>query len=420
MTAKVRSRSRQTAKPTTVKVGSAVVKIYRTINRGRVLHTVSYYSAGQPRQRLNFADLATAKTEAQKIATRISNGEVEVLKLRSHDRGVYLASVEALRDTGRSMDLAAQEYATAFKILEGRGTVVEAAEFFVKHRAPGVKPGAVPELVEQFITAKKSDGVSTRYLEDCRARLRAFARDFAGTIDNITTGQLGEWLRSLTVSGRTRNNFRRLLITFFLDARNRGFLPKHLPTAAEDLTLAREASRKIILLNPQETAKLLLDAEPDILVYLGIAGFAGIRRQEVLRLSWNDVDLNEGHIQVGSDKAKTASRRLVPIQPNLRDWLSPHIRSGRAICRSTHVPSDAIEYAESLGIKWFSNMLRDSYASYRLAIVKNAPQVALEMGNSPEKVFRNYRELVTEARAHLWWSIAPSNAKAISEGLIIR
>ena len=51
--------------------------------------------------------------------------------------------------------------------------------------------------------------------------------------------------------------------------------------------------------------------------------------------------------------------------------------------------------------------VRHSFASYRLAVVKSADQVALEMGNSPTKLFQNYREIVTEPTAATWFSIVP-------------
>jgi hypothetical protein len=36
---------------------------------------------------------------------------------------------------------------------------------------------------------------------------------------------------------------------------------------------------------------------------------------------------------------------------------------------------------------------------YRIATVKSADQVALEAGNSPSVIFKNYRELATEDQA---------------------
>lgn len=51
--------------------------------------------------------------------------------------------------------------------------------------------------------------------------------------------------------------------------------------------------------------------------------------------------------------------------------------------------------------------LRHSFASYRLAEIHDAAKVALEMGNSPEKLFRHYRELVTPDEAKEWFAIMP-------------
>jgi hypothetical protein len=43
-----------------------------------------------------------------------------------------------------------------------------------------------------------------------------------------------------------------------------------------------------------------------------------------------------------------------------------------------------------------------------VAEVQNVAQVALEAGNSPQIIFKNYRELVRPAAAKEWFSIAPA------------
>ena len=42
-----------------------------------------------------------------------------------------------------------------------------------------------------------------------------------------------------------------------------------------------------------------------------------------------------------------------------------------------------------------------------MAILKDANQVALEAGNSPDIIFRNYLELVTQTQARSWFGIEP-------------
>jgi len=52
-------------------------------------------------------------------------------------------------------------------------------------------------------------------------------------------------------------------------------------------------------------------------------------------------------------------------------------------------------------------VLRHSFISYRIAKIKNANEVALEGGNSPNIIFRHYRELATEEEADAWFAIVP-------------
>ncbi len=66
-------------------------------------------------------------------------------------------------------------------------------------------------------------------------------------------------------------------------------------------------------------------------------------------------------------------------------------------------------------IPWPPNGLRHSYGSYRLAQVKSAPQVALEMGNTPQMIFGHYRSVVTEKDAEYWFGLSPEQAKKFAK-----
>jgi len=58
-------------------------------------------------------------------------------------------------------------------------------------------------------------------------------------------------------------------------------------------------------------------------------------------------------------------------------------------------------------LHWKQNALRHSYGSYRMAVVCDAAKVSLEMGNSPQKMFSNYRKVVTKAQGEAWFAIRP-------------
>jgi hypothetical protein len=96
----------------------------------------------------------------------------------------------------------------------------------------------------------------------------------------------------------------------------------------------------------------------------------------------------------------------VPISENLKAWLLPHVGRGLAV-PSAETYRKVTNLSRRLGIEWPHNVLRHSFISYRIAKIKNANEVALEAGNSPDIIFRHYRELATEAQADAWFAIVP-------------
>src|SRR5205809_4642395 len=75
------------------------------------------------------------------------------------------------------------------------------------------------------------------------------------------------------------------------------------------------------ILTIEQTALLLESASPEILPYIAIGAFAGLRASEIERLDWRDIDFEENEIAVNSE-SKTGERH-VDMLPNLREWLLP-------------------------------------------------------------------------------------------------
>ena len=84
----------------------------------------------------------------------------------------------------------------------------------------------------------------------------------------------------------------------------------------------------------------------------------------------------------------------------------PHVGRG-LIVPSAETYRKATNLSRRLGIEWPHNVLRHSFISYRIAKIKNTNEVALEAGNSPDIIFRHYRELATEEQADAWFAIVP-------------
>ena len=303
----------------------------------------------------------------------------------------------------------AAEYAEAKEILGDSVSVLEAVRFFVAHGGNQLESRSTPDVVAEYLKQKAADGASLRHLEDLRNRLNRFGEAFPMAIDSITTPELQRWLNGLQVAARTRNNYRSKLVALFSFAQTQGYLPKNTDTAPQALTKAKDQGGAIEIFTPEQMQTLLHAAQDDrIRVYLALGAFTGLRTAELQRLDWQDISLEHGHVEVKAGKAKTAQRRLVPIQPNLRAWLEKEVqKSGPVFTRKSinHLVADS---AREQGIEWPSKGMRHSNASYRLADCQDAPKVALEMGNSPQIVFRNYRAVVSPSLAEQWWQIAPS------------
>src|SRR5207249_11875768 len=98
------------------------------------------------------------------------------------------------------------------------------------------------------------------------------------------------------------------------------------PTAAEDVPRSKGRGGQIGILPPKQLASLISKVPADVKPYLALGAFTGMRTSEILRLDWSQVNFERGHITVAPEKAKTATRRLVPIQPNLMQWLAHYRR----------------------------------------------------------------------------------------------
>ena len=381
---------------TAVKRGNTTIKIYR--HKGRCykgkqyeLFTVAYRLNGKQRRK-NFSRYKDAWDFASDTATALEKGRAQVLSLSAADWQSYMAAKNLLEPLGIPLHEAIEEYIatrTRKKIVEKR----------------------VGEIVDERVTAKENAGLSKRYIETLRTYLFRFAESFQTNIGSVSTGAITRWLDSLKVGPRSYNNVRQAVVTLFNFARRRGYLAKGETTEAMDVETVRDDEVEIVILTPAELSKLLKKSKPDYQLYFALAAFTGIRSAELLRLEWSAINFAEGNIEVRGRKSKTATRRLVPIQPNLAKWLEPYRSSRGKLFRSRRTVDSAIKFAKRLGVPWKANCLRHSYATYRLSIVPDPGRIALEMGNSAAKLFTNYRELDRHNHGPEWFAIEPPSQR---------
>jgi integrase len=358
------------------------VKIYRDKKYFRVV-----YHLGGRRQRLHFASLNEAKTEAHAKAAQLARGDVDAAQLTGKDRLVYGRALEEVRELGVSLDAAAIDYAQARRILVGH-SLADAAWFYMRHHGRGVAAKPVADAVAAFIEAKRAEGRSELYLADLRYRLGRFASAFHVDVRQLAGDDVRDFLNAGNLSARSQNNNRRVLQTFLRFCQSRGWLARE-ADLLDGVGKRREPPAEIGIFTAAELRKMLNTAPPKVAACIALQAFAGVRSEEMLRLTWEDLERRPGYIEVTARQAKTASRRLIPILPNLAQWLAEAPRIGERVWPHTKPAySHALAAAaKRAGVKWRTNALRHSFISYRLAIKPDVASVALEAGNSPTVIF---------------------------------
>jgi integrase len=372
--------------------------------------------------RKSIADQKKALEGAKKIAQQLSEGTGHTVALTPEEIADYTTALKILRKyPSTSLASVSQQYAEAMDRLEThRSTIIDAVLSHLDQKqktAPSEIKVSV--LLDEYLDAKGKEHLSTYYLKDLRRKLSRFAASFPCSISSINSGEVKAWI-SQQGKGRNAQNLHTSVSSFFSYAREMGHLPANEKHAAEMVRKVKAKPSPIGIYSPEELVKILAHTSEELLPSITIAAFAGLRSAELFRLDWSEIKLDQGHIEVTAEKAKTASRRLVPILPCLSQWLSTCKKTtGRVTPELSNLDNLTRKYSNicgKAGVASHRNGFRHSFASYRMAAEKSAAQVALEMGNSPAKLFSNYRELVTETNAKAWFNVTPSKVKRAKKG----
>jgi integrase len=392
--------------PRKVSFGRETITIYRRKTPlGNFAFMVANYS-GQKRRFDSYATEADAMDAAGKLARQLSARDVLGASMTREQSIEYASAIQTLQPLGISLMSAVATLAEAVKLTGDLSGVTAAARFY-KARNKTLTAKRVADVVAELLKVKESRGASARYLEDLHFRLKKFSDAFQCNIGNVETKSVQAWLDEMKLSSQSYNNNKRVVYLLFEFAIARGYAIDNPVKTVESVKIR---NGKVKIYTPAEIAKLLAAANSDFQPCLAIGAFAGLRSAEIERLEWSDIDHAGGHITIGADKAKTASRRVVPITDNLAAWLAPFAGQQGNVWKGGHDEFYEAQQAtaKAASVDWKQNALRHGFASYRLAQTQNAAQVSLECGNSPKIIFQHYRELVKPADAVKWFSVMPN------------
>ena len=313
------------------------------------------------------------------------------------------------------------------KALESKITLREIDEM-VARRKEVASSCTLRAAIDEFTLHKLSanGGKTSRHLQDLFGVMKRLVESIDGKtpITEINKDGLHEWLFDLEVGWKRRKDVRSYLVELWKWAWHEGYVhPENGLTAADRLPkIKSQATNGVRVLSPEEMRFILLNINPRWLPWCVLAGFSGLRSEEIRTqlqykeaLDWSNVDLKRKIIDLPATISKVRKRRIVPITNTLATWIK-HINppSSGPVCSSSPTKRETGRIGRLLDKHfdreegWPQNALRHSYGSYRAALTRDLPSLSLEMGNSVAIVQRHYHEAQTVEQANAYFSLTAS------------
>jgi len=306
----------------------------------------------------------------------------------------------------------------ALDTLNGVASLRDAAVFFVQHQTVPSAAHSVQDLMAEYREAKRKANCRPWHLRTIEYRIGKFAEVFGKrSVTDISTDEITNWLdgyqsnRGEPLSPVSRNNFLAYLNAFFNFAQKKGYAGAN---PVERIDRVHVDRHEIAILTPDEIRRLMVTARdhaPELIPYLAIAVFAGVRPTELQRLTWESVNFDLRYIHIAGGISKVRNERYVDMEDVLVKWLEP--------CRQTSGPivvQDAYSFTrlfnlvrERAGLKdtWTPDVLRHTYASYHVARYERKDKTALMMGHSVKMLDKHYRRPLHRSDTTEFWSISP-------------
>lgn len=270
----------------------------------------------------------------------------------------------------------------------------------------------------EFLSHKEKANRRPEYLKTLRSYMNRFisGRE-SDPVSSVTPEVVEDWFnrRNEAPSGQCSAIGR--LSSFFSFCERKRYIESNPMRRIERPYVERKPPT---ILSPDEATNLLTATyvcKRDMLGFIALGLFCGIRPFELMNMTWNDVSIEPmdikdlkgfGLANVSAAASKVRRRRIVPIHPTALAWLNLcDIKKEDEIVRHTRTQWITKGLAEKSGIAWSHDILRHTAASYLLAQYEDCGRVAHWLGNSPNILLNHYYQLVQPSDCAAFWSITP-------------
>jgi len=273
----------------------------------------------------------------------------------------------------------------------------------VRMEPNGLGDITLDQAIAALLLAKAVANLRKAYLKSLASYLRQFAFGRgAMLVAEISASVIENWFAARSEAPSTRASNLGRLSALFGFCERRGWIARN-PCRAIDRP--RIDTRPPTILTPEQSTKLIQTIRtrrPHMLPFFALGLFAGVRPDELARLSWSAIDLPRGILTIDAAASKTRRRRIVHLPEAASRLLT---NGGRLpVSRATRRRYTAFACAILAFEEWPHDLLRHTAASYLLAQHRDAARVAMTLGNSPSVLLRRYYELVSPEDCAKFWA----------------
>jgi integrase len=276
------------------------------------------------------------------------------------------------------------------------------------------------QIRDEFKRRAANNEASSRHIETMSETLTKLEAKFGErSVATIETKELREWLLGLPLAAKTRNKHRGYARQIFSLAVDLGYLPTNPVLGIKKFRERSTEDGEISIVSAQDTEKLFRAADAEVIPFLVLNFFCGIRRSTAERLDWSEVSIKQKHVIVPRYKGKNQKRYRVTVSDNSLAWLKPHSKTqGSFLALSRAFQSQGkpskrrtreliLDAAKTADVTLPDNAGRHTFISMHVAYYENIDKTALEADTSAEIIKSNYLDIVTRKEAVKFWAIRP-------------
>ena len=356
---------------------------------------LDYCPTGGKRVRRFFKTRTEADTAAGELErTQRVAGEAW-LALTNSERADLITGYEQIRTLGLTLHQILEQWRT------GQGAVKTNGKPSVSFKTAG----------EEWIAHLRLKGRRPKTIRNYEHFLRRFGNGRTEQpVSSLTKADYLTWLNQFE-DKVTWNSLRDCARAFSSFAREHKLISED-PIGGDLLPSQEVPFERPTIFTPEQVESMfrwVMVHDRELLAYVALATFCGIRPDELDRIDWTMIDLEAGIVDIPDRCSKTKRPRQVHMHATALAWVRlARENNSRLPWNGSARVMRLKPLRAHLGFTvWPHDIMRHTFGSYYCELTRSLDQTAFEMGNSVDIIRRHYRDIVRPTACTKFWSLTP-------------